>query len=159
MPRCRGVDADPVVHRTARIGLRLTHRQRQRCFGLLRAGGDVWMCVLEVNAWRRRRGDRPAVLRRYSDAWFSAAARRKAGALEVRYPRRRRALIPIRWCHGTFTLSGRWLRLPTARGSFPLSLRLDRPVPYPADSIRSVTLLYDGCRLVVDVTWPASGCI
>jgi hypothetical protein len=67
----------------------------------------VWACVLEVNWWRRRRGAPPlagyqqlcreltaagagtfgeldttgarSVLRRYSDAWFSAAKRRKAG--------------------------------------------------------------------------------
>jgi putative transposase len=113
-----------VVHRTARIGLRPTRARRQRCFGLLRSAGDLWACLLEINAWRRRRGDRPvasyqqwcrllaesgpgtfgeldstgarSVLRRYSDAWFSAAARRKAGATEVRYPRRRRALLPVR---------------------------------------------------------------
>jgi hypothetical protein len=48
-----------VVHRTARIGLRLTRAQRQRCFGLLRSAGDVWSCTLEINQWRRRRGDRP----------------------------------------------------------------------------------------------------
>src|SRR5919198_4844949 len=98
MPRHRNVGTAPVVHRTARIGLRLTRGQRQRCFGLLRSAGDVWACALEINAWRRRRGDRPAagyqelyrllaesgpgtfgeldstgarsVLRRYSDAWF-----------------------------------------------------------------------------------------
>ena len=105
-----------MVHRTARVGLRLTARQRQRCFGLLRAGGDVWACVLELNGWRHRRQDRPvvsyqelcrllaesgpgtfgeldsagarSVLRRFSDAWFSAAARRKTGHPDVRYPRR-----------------------------------------------------------------------
>jgi IS605 OrfB family transposase len=125
----------------------------------------VWACVLEINSWRRR-GDPPeagyqrlctlltqsgpgtfgeldttgtrSVLRRYSDAWFSAAARRKAGALEVRYPRRRRSLLPVRWYHGTFTLAGRRLRLPTARGYPPLLVRLDRPVPYPAGTVRSV---------------------
>ncbi|WP_157411641.1 hypothetical protein, partial [Actinoplanes rectilineatus] len=53
------VDVGPVVHRTARIGLRVTCAQRQRCFGLLRSAGDVWACVLEVNAWRLRRGDAP----------------------------------------------------------------------------------------------------
>jgi len=153
-----------VVHRTARIGLRLTRAQRQRCFGLLRSAGDLWACVLEVNGWRRRRGDRPvagyqqlcrllaesgpgtfgeldsvgagSVLRRYSDAWFAAAARRKDGHAEVRFPRRRRGLMPIRWYHGTFVLAGRSLRLPTARGCPPLHLRLDRPVrthhPNPA---------------------------
>jgi IS605 OrfB family transposase len=169
-----------VVHRTARIGLRLTRAQRHRCFSLLRSAGDVWACMLEINAWRRRRGDRPAasyqdlcrllsasgpgtfgeldsvgarsVLRRYSDAWFAAAARRKAGHAEVRYPRRRRALMPIRWYHGTFALTGRLLRLPAARGHPPLPVRLDRPVPYPADTVRSVTLLFDAGRLWIDVT-------
>lgn len=180
MPRRRDVDIGPVVHRTARIGLRLTRVQRQRCFGLLRSAGDLWSCVLEVNRWRRRRGDRPvagyqqlcrllaesgpgtfgeldttgarSVLRRYSDAWFAAASRRKAGHAEVRYPRRRRGLMPIRWYHGTFTLTGRTLRLPTARGCPPLHLRLDRPVPYPADTVRSVTLSFTDGRLGVDVT-------
>jgi len=47
-----------VVHRTARIGLRLTRAQRRRCFGL-RSAGDLWSCVLEINQWRGRRGDRP----------------------------------------------------------------------------------------------------
>ncbi|MDY7090942.1 MAG: transposase, partial [Actinomycetota bacterium] len=166
--------------RTARIGLRLTRHQQHRCFGLLRSAGDVWACVLEVNAWHRRRGDKPvagyqeqcrllaasgpgifgeldttgarSVLRRYSDAWFSAAARRKAGHPEVRYPRRRRALMPIRWYHGTFTLTGRRLRLPVARGGDPLWVRLDRLVPYPPETVRSVTLLFDAGRLWIDVT-------
>jgi putative transposase len=169
-----------VVYRTARIGLRVTRAQRQRCFGLLRSAGDVWSCVLEVNAWRRRRGDTPvagyrqlcrllaesgsgtfgeldstgarSVLRRYSDAWFCAAARRKAGAIEVRYPRRRRALMPVRWYHGTFGLTGRSLRLPTARGCPPVVVRLARAVPYPAGTVRSVTLLFADGRLCVDVT-------
>ncbi len=168
-----------MVHRTARIGLRLTRAQRQRCFGLLRSAGDVWACVLEINTWRRRHDARPvagfhelcrllaesgpgtfgeldstgarSVLRRYSDAWFSAAARRKAGALEVRFPRRRRVLMPVRWYHGKFALTGRRLRLPTARGCPPLLLRLDRLVPYPAETVRSVTLLFDDGRLWIDV--------
>ncbi|HTJ39897.1 MAG TPA: hypothetical protein VL738_42395, partial [Dactylosporangium sp.] len=48
-----------MVYRTARVGLRLTRGQRQRCFALLRSAGDVWTCVLEVNAWRRQRRDAP----------------------------------------------------------------------------------------------------
>ena len=96
-----------LVHRTARIGLRLTRAQRNRCYGLLRSAGDVWACVLEVNHWRWRLcraaggvvsgvvlGSCPrqvrarsvswtrftgarSVLRRFSDAWFAAAKRRK----------------------------------------------------------------------------------
>ena len=143
-----------MVHRTARAGLRVTRAQRRRLLGLLAAGGDVWACVLELNAWRRRRQDVPlaaypelcrelaaagpgtfgeldstgarSVLRRYSDAWFAAAARRRAGDHTARFPRRRRRLMPLRWYHGTFTLDGRRLKLPAARGRPPLWLRLDR---------------------------------
>ena len=94
-----------MVHRTARAGLRVTRGQRRRLLGLLVSAGDVWACVLELNAWRRARQDRPlvsyqelcrelaasgpgcfgeldttgarSVLRRYSDAWFAAAKRRR----------------------------------------------------------------------------------
>jgi len=73
--------------------------------------------VLELNAWRRARQDRPlvsyqelcrelaasgpgcfgeldtiggrSVLRRYSDAWFAAAQRRRGGDERARFPRRR----------------------------------------------------------------------
>jgi hypothetical protein len=48
-----------VVYRTARCGLRVTRGQQRRLFGVLRSAGDVWCCVLELNAWRRRRADRP----------------------------------------------------------------------------------------------------
>jgi IS605 OrfB family transposase len=169
-----------VVHRTARVGLRLTRAQRRRCFGLLAAAGDVWACVLEVNGWRRRRqaaalagyqelcrelaaagpgtfgeldstGAR-SVLRRFSDAWFSAAKRRRAGDATARFPRRRRRLLPVRWYHGTFTLAGRRLRVPVAAGRPPLWLRLDRDLPYPTQAVRSITLLVDGGRLWIDVT-------
>jgi IS605 OrfB family transposase len=169
-----------VVFRTARVGVRLTAGQRRRCFGLLRGAGDVWACVLEVNWWRHRRNAAPlagyqelcrelaaagpgtfgeldttgarSVLRRFSDAWFSAAKRRKAGDMAVRFPRRRRRLMPVRWYHGTFGLHGRRLRLPTAAGCPPLWLRLDRDLPYPAGQIRSVTLLAEGGRLWLDIT-------
>jgi IS605 OrfB family transposase len=169
-----------VVHRTARIGLRVTAAQRRRCFGLLRSAGDVWACVLEANWWRRHRRGAPlvgyqelcrelaaagpgtfgeldsvgarSVLRRYSDAWFSAAKRRTAGHVEVRFPRRRRRLLPVRFYHGTFTLAGRRLRVPTAAGCPPLWLRLDRDLPYPVESVRSVTLVADGGRLWLEVT-------
>jgi IS605 OrfB family transposase len=168
------------VYRTAQAGLRLTRAQRRRLLGLLVSAGDVWACVLEVNAWRRARRDRPlvgyqelcrelaasgpgtfgeldsagarSVLRRYSDAWFAAAARRKAGNATARFPRRRRRLLPVRWYHGTFGLAGRRLRIPVARGCPPLAVRLDRDLPYPADQVRSVTLLYDAGRLWLDVT-------
>ncbi|WP_238011832.1 transposase [Dactylosporangium sp. AC04546] len=180
MPRRRDRDASRVVYRTARVGLRLSRAQRERCYGLLRSAGDVWACVLEVNAWRHQRRDAPlvsyqalcrelaasgpgtfgeldttgarSVLRRFSDAWFAAAKRRRAGDVTARSPRRRRGLVPVRWYHGTFGLSGRRLRMPTAAGCPSLWLRLDREVPYPDGQIRSVTLLADAGRLWVEVT-------
>ena len=140
----------------------------------------MWACVLEINAWRRARQDRPlvsyqelcrelaragpgtfgeldtegarSVLRRYSDAWFAAAKRRREGDWTARFPRRRRALMPLRWYHGTFTFEGRRLRIPAARGRPPLWVRLDRHLPYPPEQVRSVTLLCDAGRLWVDVT-------
>ncbi|WP_407937790.1 RNA-guided endonuclease InsQ/TnpB family protein [Micromonospora viridifaciens] len=158
----------------------MTSGQRRRCFGLLRSAGDVWACVLEVNAWRRRRQDAPltgyqelcrelsgsgpgtfgeldsvgarSVLRRFSDAWFAAAKARRDGDVSVRFPRRRRALMPVRWHHGTFTLDGRRGRVPTARGTSSLWIRLAREVPYPVEQVRSVTLLCEGGRLFLDVT-------
>jgi IS605 OrfB family transposase len=180
MARKRERDAPRVVHRTARCGLRVTRGQRNRLFGLLRSAGDVWSAVLELNRWRRRRHDAPlasyqelcrelaasgpgtfgeldtvgarSVLRRYSDAWFAAAKRRKAGDTSTRYPRRKRSLMPVRWYAGTFSLSGRVLRLPVSRGRAPLIVRLDRDVPYPPGQIRSVTLGFDAGRLYLDVT-------
>jgi hypothetical protein len=171
-----------VVYRTARCGLRVTRGQRDRVFGLLRSAGDVWCCVLELNAWRRRRQDRPlasyqelcrelaasgsgtfgeldsagarSVLRRYCDAWFAAAGRRKGGDLSARFPRRRRGMVPVRWYAGRFTLDGRVLRLPVAKGCPPLMVRLARDVPCPAGQVRSVTLLFDGRRLQADVRCP-----
>ena len=93
-----------------------------------------------------------SVLRRYSDAWFAAAARRKNGDASARFPRRRRKMMPVRWYHSTFALEGRRLRVPVARGCAPLQVRLDRDLPYPAGQVRSVTLLYDAGRLWADVT-------
>jgi putative transposase len=106
---------------------------------LLVSAGDVWACALELNAWRRARQDRPlvgyqelcrelalagpgtfgeldtagarSVLRRYSDAWFAAAKRRSEGDRTARFPRRRRALMPLRWYYDRFTLTGRVLRI------------------------------------------------
>jgi hypothetical protein len=117
--------------------------------------------VLELNAWRRAREDRPlcsyrelcrelaasgpgtfgeldstgarSVLRRFSDAWFAAAKRRREGDLTARYPRRRRRMLPVRWYHGTFGLDGRRLQVPVARGCPPLRVRLDRDLPYPPE--------------------------
>ena len=180
MPRHREPQSPAVVHRTARAGLRLTRAQRRRLAGLLVSAGDVWACVLEVNAWRRARQDAPlvsyqalcrelaaagpgcfgeldsvgarSVLRRYSDAWFAAAARRSKGDARARFPRRRRAMMPVRWYHGTFALEGRRLRIPVARGCPPLRVRLDRDLPYPPGQVRSVTVLYDAGRLWADVT-------
>jgi hypothetical protein len=60
--------------------------------------------------------------------------------------------MPLRWYHGTFTLVGRRLRIPAARGRDPLWVRLDRDLPYPPEQVRSVTLVYDAGRLWVDVT-------
>ena len=93
-----------------------------------------------------------SVLRRHSDAWFAAAARRKAGDGSARFPRRRRAMMPVRWYHGRFELGGRRLRLPVARRRPPLWVRLDRDLPYPQEQVRSVTLLYDAGRLWIDIT-------
>ena len=59
MPRHSQPHSPAVVHRTARAGLRLTWGQRRRLVGLLVSAGDVWACVLEVNAWRRARKDAP----------------------------------------------------------------------------------------------------
>jgi IS605 OrfB family transposase len=166
--------------RTARVGLRVSAGQRRRCFGLLVSAGDVWSCVLDMNRWRRQRGLRPivgyqalcrelsaagpgtfgelnsvgarSVLRCYSDAWFAAAKARKGGDTSARFPRRKRRLVPVRYYHGTFTLAGRRLRIPTGRGSVPLWVRLDRPVPYEPGQVRSVRLVFEGGRLFVDVT-------
>src|SRR5205823_1445757 len=87
-----------------------------------------------------------------SDAWFAVAQRRREGDPRARFPRRRRALMPLRWYHGTFTLEGKRLRIPVARGRPPLWVRLDRHLPHPPGQVRSVTLVYDAGRLWVDVT-------
>ena len=180
MPRRRDPAAPPVVHRTARVAVRATGGQKRRLFGLLRSGGDVWAAVLELNRWRRRRGDRPlagyqelcrelaaagegtfgemsttgarSVLRAYSDAWMSAAQRRRAGDVTARFPRRRRGLVPVRFYAGTFVLDRARVRLPVARGCPPLWVRLARPVPYPTDQVRSVRLVNQGRRLFLEVT-------
>jgi IS605 OrfB family transposase len=91
------------------------------------------------------------VLRRYSEACFTTAARKKAGQ-RARYPRRKRAVLPVRFYAGTFGLAGGTLRLSMARGRPPLRVRLARPLPYPAQTVRSVTLVVDAGRLAVDVS-------
>jgi putative transposase len=117
----------------------------QELFQELAASGPG--CFGELDATGAR-----SVLCRYSDAWFAAAKRRRGGDRRARFPRRRRALVPVRWYHGRFTLAGRRLRIPVARGRPPLWVRLDRDLPYPPGQVRSVTLHYDGGRLWVDVT-------
>jgi hypothetical protein len=135
-----------VVHRTARIRVRATRRQADRCYGLLRSAGDVWAWLLNTNYERLRQGLTPvtkyqalcreltvvgtfgqlsvagarSVARRYSDAWFQAAKGRRDGTA-AGFPRRRRALVPVRFHHGTFLLRGKRLRLAVARGQPELS--------------------------------------
>jgi putative transposase len=166
------------VHRTAHIRLRLTRRQASRCYRLLRSAGDVWAWLLDTNRQRRQQGQQPvtgyqalcrelvrtgpfgelsvtgarSVLQRYSDAWFHAASRRKAGQRDAGFPRRKRALVPVRCYHGTFTIQGQRVRLPVARGRPELWVRLARPLPYPREQVRAVTLLADGGRLWLAVT-------
>jgi putative transposase len=92
-----------------------------------------------------------SVIRRHSEEWFEAARRRKAGTA-AGFPRRKKALVPVRYYHGTFRIDGERLRIPVARASAPLILRLGRAVPYPRETVRSVTLLCEAGRLYVDVT-------
>ncbi|HET6191938.1 MAG TPA: hypothetical protein VFE59_33625 [Trebonia sp.] len=40
--------------------------------------------------------------------------RRKVGDGAVRFPRRKRGLVPLRWHAGTFALDGQVLRIPGA---------------------------------------------
>ncbi len=170
--------APRLVHRTAHIRLRLTRRQTTRCYALLRSAGDVWAWLLDTNRHHRRHGlpevtnyqalcrkltqkesfgglgvtGARSVLRRYADAWFQAAKRRKAGQQDAGFPRRKRALVPVRFYHGTFRIEGRRVRLPVARGQPDLWVRLARPLPYPPEQVRAVTLLADGGRLWLAVT-------
>lgn len=167
-----------MVHRTARIALRLTRRQRARCFEQLYAGGDVWAWVVGANRERRLRDEPPvadylqlcqeltarrapfrelsmvgarSVLKRYSTSWSEAARRQQRGE-RAEFPRRKRSLMPIRFHHGVFQLQDRKVRLPAARGTPELLLRLAREVPYPVEAVRAVTLLAEGGRLYLDVT-------
>jgi transposase len=170
--------APRLVHRTAKVRLRLTRRQANRCYGLLRSAGDVWAWLLDTNRQRHHQ-DEPAisnyqalcrelantngfgelstigarsVLRRYADAWFQAASRRHAGQQEVGFPRRKHALVPVRFYHGTFQIQGQRVRLPVARGQPELWVRLARPLPYAPGQVRAVSLLAEGGRLWLAVT-------
>jgi IS605 OrfB family transposase len=171
------VRAPRLVHRTAHIRLRLTRRQASRCYGLLRSAGDVWAWLLDTNRQRHQQGEQPvtgyqalcrqltsagpfgelsvvgarSVLQRYSDAWFQAAKRRSQHQ-DAGFPRRKRALVPVRCYHGTFTIQGQRVRLPVAKGHPALWVRLARPLPYPAEQVRAVTLLADGGRLWLAAT-------
>jgi len=92
-----------------------------------------------------------SVVRRYSDACFVTAARQRAGE-RARYPRRKRGLVPLRWSSGTFRVEPNRVRLSVAQGARECWVRLARPIPYPIESLRSVTLLIDAGRMVLDVT-------
>jgi transposase len=128
----------------AQAGLRPLAGYRELCRELALAGPGTFG---ELDSAGAR-----SVLRRYSDAWFTTARARRAGGSTAQYPRRKRHLTPVRYHHGTFTLDGRRLRLPVARGCPPLQVRLDREAPYPAGQVRSVTLLNEGSRLYAEVT-------
>ena len=170
--------APRLLHRTAHVRLRVTRRQITRCYGMLRSAGDVWAWLLDTNRQRQQQGERPvtgyqglcrqltsegpfgelsvtgarSVLQRYSDAWFQAAKRRKAGRHDAGFPRRKRALVPFRFYRGTFLLVGDGVRLPVAKGQPELWVRLARPLPYPPEQVRAVTVLADGGRLWLAVT-------
>ncbi|HEV2310067.1 MAG TPA: hypothetical protein VGU73_06055, partial [Acidimicrobiia bacterium] len=153
--------------RTARVELRVTSAQRRRLIALLVSGGDVWAALLEVNRARFAHHVKPifgyqawcrevagvavgelsvaairSVCRRYSAACFETAKRKRAGE-KARYPRRRHAQVPLRWHTGTFHVEGQRVRVSVAPGAPPCWLRLSRPIPYPVEALRSVTLLLD----------------
>jgi len=142
----------------------------------MRAAGDLWAGLIDYNRGRLRRGAGPVadfvalcreltgvrvgelsrtsaegVARRYSDAWFEANRRRRAGEV-ARYPRRKKALVPVRFRAGQFALNGARVRLQTARGAPPLVVGLARALPYPPGEVRAVTLVMDAGRVVLDVT-------
>ena len=164
------------VVRTARVAVRATLAQRRRCFGLLFAAGDVWAGLIDLNRARFARGGPPVfgfaalcreltgadlgplaricaedVAKRYSAACFETARRKQAGG-RARYPRRKRAVVPVRFRWSAFTLDGRRLRLAVAKGQPELWVRLTRDIPYDLASVRAVTLVADAGRLYVDVS-------
>ena len=80
MPRHMDRRSPTVLHRTARAGLRLTRGQRRRLTGLLVSAGDVWACVLEVNAWRQAQHEAARIV-------IGWAVARRIGILAVGDPR------------------------------------------------------------------------
>jgi IS605 OrfB family transposase len=166
-----------LVHRTARVRLRVTRYQADRCYGLMRSAGDLWAWLLDTNRQRLEQGAAPivgyqalcreltargpagelstvgarSVLARYSDSWFAAAKRRRKGE-PAGFPRRKRLLVPVRFYHQTFQLDGRRVRLPVTRGRPALWVRTARPIPYLAEQVRAVTLIADGGQLWLAVT-------
>ena len=102
--RSRKGPAQPAVHRSARVALRLTPGQARRCYQMLRAGADVWAALIELNAVRFHRLGKPllgyaelcrevagtpvgelsvtairSVVKRYSDACMETARRKRRG--------------------------------------------------------------------------------
>ncbi|MGH2694640.1 MAG: RNA-guided endonuclease InsQ/TnpB family protein [Actinomycetota bacterium] len=164
------------VHRSARIRVRATRAQRRRLLALMEAAGDVWAWVIDCNRTLASWGCRPVVnfqalcreltgtsfgelprlaaedvLKRYSHAWFAAAKRRAMGQ-RAGFPRRKRRLVPVRFRAGTFAVSGRCVRLATARGSHELWVRLARDVPYDPGTLRAVTVVVEAAAVYLDVT-------
>src|SRR3984893_8555942 len=164
------------VHRTARLPGRTTPAQRRRCYGLLRSAGDVWAWVIDCNRQLREQ-HRPvvanfsalcraltgtswgelsrqcaeAILKNSSTAFFEATKRKKQG-VQAGFPRRKRGLVPVRFRFGCFSFHGSRVRLGVAKGAPELWVRPGREVPYPAESIRSLTLVAEAGRLFLDVT-------
>jgi hypothetical protein len=147
-----------VVHRTARIRVRATRRQADRCHGLLRSAGDVWAWLLNTNYERLRQGLTPvtkyqALCRELTvvgtfgqlsvaapGPWRGGTAtpgsRRPRVAATVPPPGSRGAGEP--WYRSASTMapscceaSGCDWRLPGASPSYPLSARAG-PSDHPA---------------------------
>src|SRR5436190_13052961 len=95
MPRRGGPGSPRVAYRTARAGVRVTRAQRRRLLELLLCGGDVWACVLELNAWRRARQDRPLVSYQELCRELAAAGPGCFGELDTTGPGRCCAAIPM----------------------------------------------------------------
>jgi hypothetical protein len=150
------------LHRSARIAIRATRPQRRRLYGLLRSAGDVRALVLDCNRQLREWRLPPvvsyralcreiagmsfgeldsvgarSVIRRYSTEWFEAAKRRKAGQ-HAGFPRRKKALLSVRWYHGTFRIDGDRLTVPVRRGARRWwCASQGRPPARPSPSARS----------------------